>query len=407
MADSKDMAVIKDDKWLNDLIGITNDIITKLLEGIYKSVSEMLHNNVSYTIVMMVIMFWLLNILKNGYPTRGEIFNAGKWLFMVCFVMAIFGSYSVYESFISWLMIPAQWVRGGVSVIFDTNSADGFAGMVTSAINKISTLGSMLWDKTIAILKNEATLGTEWLAYFKAPFMLFWYGVYYLVFMIAVFGVTAIIFVSTFMASLLLCGCAIVLPFLTISTLKQYFFSWLKLFISYTLYAPLGLIVLSLAVTPINNLTGLLNENKVEQILNNQFSAFFAPILICTLCIYLLKQIPDWIQQIVGASGGAMGTSAGSDMAKTAGAVGIGGALGAGLAYSISRVAGGGFRNFAKSIGSAISGGLQGSINATPGGRTLQKASEAMLGGIANQTENIGGIAGKTFKTFKGGFAVP
>lgn len=373
MADSKDMQVLGDGKWLNDIMGVTNDVVTKLMQGVYESVSSMLHNGVTYTIIMICIMFWLLNILKNGYPTRGEIFNAGKWLVTVSFVLGIFSSYEAYNSFIGWLMIPAQWVRAAIGAIFDsTNSGLGFADTVSNAVNKISTLGSFLWE--YGMNEHKAWYKPDLIPIIWITFRCLFYGLYWLAFMICVFGCVAIIFVSTFMASLLLCGCAIVLPFLTISTLKQYFFSWLKLFISYTLYAPLGLIVLSLAITPINKLIEIVGAGKIEQIYNNQISSFFVPTIICMICIYLLKQIPDWVQQLVGASGSAMGVGAGGDLASNVGKTATAGAVGSATAYTLARSKG---ASGISAIGKSILGGLGQAGKSLPFGRSGEKIANA------------------------------
>lgn len=373
MTDSKDMRVLGDDKWLNDIMGVTNDIVTKLMQGIFENVSSMLHNGVAYTIIMICIMLWLLNILKNGYPTRGEIFNAGKWLITVAFVLGIFSSYEAYDSFIGLLMIPAQWVRGAVGAIFDsTGGGYGFAEIVSNAVNKISTLGSFLWE--YGMKEHQAWYKPDLVPVLFVTFRCLFYGIYWLAFMICVFGCVAIIFISTFMASLLLCGCAIVLPFLTIATMKQYFFSWLKLFISYTLYAPLGLIVLSLAITPINKLTELISAGKIEQIYNNQISSFFVPTIICMISIYLLKQIPDWVQQLTGASGGAMGTGAGGDFAGNVGKTATAGAVGSATAYTLARSQGAGG---VSAIGKSILGGLSQAGKSLPFGKSGGKIANA------------------------------
>ena len=80
--------------WLNEILGIMQDNIEILFDKIFLAVQDMLHNGVSYSIVGTIIMLWVLNRLKQGYPTRDEMFEASKWLIMTCFVFAIFSSFS-------------------------------------------------------------------------------------------------------------------------------------------------------------------------------------------------------------------------------------------------------------------------------------------------------------------------
>lgn len=357
---------IKDTSWIDSLQGIFQENLELLFENVFSSIQNVLYNGVSYVIIYTTIMIWLLNILKTGYPTRDDLFKAGKWLIVTCFVYGIFYSYDGYNDFISWLMIPAQWVRSGVAGIFDT-SGDSFGEIVTNAVNVITEIKEKLF--THAVDKVSRWYAPDAMAEIVAYTKLLAFWIFYASFWFVLIGVVAVIVSSTFIALLILAMAPMVIPFLTINFLKPYFFSWLKLFISYSLYAPIALIVLNIAMSPIAQSKNLIQQGQIEILYNNQIQYFLVPTLTSILCIYLFKQIPNWISQILGVSGlQNAGTTAAAGFATGAATVGI------------STLAGGIIgRQLAKSAGENTMGGMlkgmgKGFANSAPFGKSLMES---------------------------------
>ena len=78
--------------FLNDISGALHRVIQESYEPIFSAVQATLYHQASYTIILLVVIFWLLKLLKTGYPTREEMFEAGKWIGLVCIIYAIFYS---------------------------------------------------------------------------------------------------------------------------------------------------------------------------------------------------------------------------------------------------------------------------------------------------------------------------
>ena len=78
------------------------------------------------------------------------------------------------------------------------------------------------------------------------PFLLF-----YLSFAFLMIGIILIVQVSGYIALIVLSIAPVMIPLLFNKNLRAYFFSWLKFYISYSLYAPLALIILGIALAVI------------------------------------------------------------------------------------------------------------------------------------------------------------
>ncbi|XTO85304.1 type IV secretion system protein (plasmid) [Campylobacter coli] len=162
------------------------------------------------------------------------------------------------------------------------------------------------------------------------------------------------------------------IPLLFSKKTAPYFYSWLKIFISYSLYVPASFIILSICMIPIQKVQELGN---IQQVYDNQFANFFVPTLISLICIYLVSKIPNWISQIMGVQGLESGGSGGAlDMAKTAGMTAT--SFGAGMLAK--RMAGG-------TIGESLKHGM---ANAIPGAQSFRK----MVGDLKGQNSQTQGL---------------
>lgn len=359
---------MKESNFFEILMKPMQDLLTKSYQTIFDSMQNIFYNNLSYTIILIIILYWLIMRLKTGYPTRDEIFEAGKWLFMVLFVFGIFSSFEAYVGFCNLIMIPANWVKGAVSSLIDTNNGN-LTDNILNAIDLQNDLAKNLFQKGI----EEADKNDAWYAFWntddlKGVFVaisLGWYWLYYIVFMICIIACVCIVIGSQFITMLLLSVAPILIPFLIIKPLKAYFFSWLKLVISYSLYPSIALILLILAMSPINDLKGTNTADAIQKMYKDTFFTFTPAAGFCIFVIYLMTKIPNWVSQIMGVSGldsGGVGT--GLAMAKNAGlAAATGGASGV-----MTKMAGGSF----------FGGAARGALGTMPGAKTLGSVKEAV-----------------------------
>lgn len=367
--------------WLSGIMGYFQELLNKSFEIIFNSMQNLLHNGVAYTIILIIIIYWLILRLKTGYPTRDEIFEALKWLVMVFFVFGIFTSFNAYTGFLSLIYLPANWVRNAVSTLFDINQ---YGGDFESVVNKAFSLQNKLVVDLVKICNNKSNFGLwgnimpggkigEQIYFVLCLFGLFFYWLYYLVFAIAMLGGICIYTGSSFIAMLLLSTAPILIPFLIIKPLKPYFYSWLKLVISYSLYPSIALIILSLAMKPLNELEKVVNQQEaIEEFYNNTFISFFPMTLMTIIVIFLLTKIPNWVSQIMGVQGlDSGGVGAGLSLAKQTGlsmaSAGIGGLAG-GFA---ARAAGGNI------LGGVLGGAGRATLSSIPGSKTVRQLMDS------------------------------
>lgn len=361
---------------LNEVAGALHKVIQHSYEPIFSAVQNTLYHQASYTIILLVVIFWLLKLLKTGYPTRDELFEAGKWIGLVCFIYAIFYSYAGYIEFIKLLNLPANWLRNATGGLIE---GDNIVEIVTQTFKKLAELNARLWDALMEHYKEQEiktfNLKINAVSSFIAilPFLLF-----YLSFAFLNVGIILIVQVSGYIALIILSIAPVMIPLLFNKNLRPYFFSWLKLYISYSLYAPLALIILGIALAAIQrNLE--LPDTELRAIATGFMSIlyhFSSGLILSVLCIYLLLQIPNWVSQVMGMQGLNSG-GVGAGVATMAGA-GIGVATG-----GAGSVAGG---MLAKAQGgSALAGATRGGLSAIaknlPGAKTIEGAIKSVKGG--------------------------
>lgn len=364
-----EMSAKINDNWVDKIQSLLQDILTPLFKNIFSSVQSTLHNGVAYSVIFIIVMFWLVNRLKQGYPTKDEIFEAIKWGLFTCFIFGIFYSYEAYETFLGWLMIPAQWVKAGIADSYG-KGGESFGVLITKAMNTLNEFHTKLYD--VGFKLNDSDYAPDGIVSIATHIGMFVFYIFYLCMLINIFGVASIVIVSQFFAMLVLTTAAIVIPLLINKKTMPYFFSWLKVFISYSLYAPLGFLILKLSTSTINELNKFkFDDTILTEIYKNQLSNFFVPILISIICIYLIKSIPNWISQIMGVqglSGGGTGASAGF-------VVGAGASAGRFLGgYFSKRAAGGG-------VGRSIGSGL---LNTIPMSRSSVELANQFKNNAAN-----------------------
>lgn len=385
--------------WIDEATNILGDTITDLMQKIFNNVKNLLHNKAVYTIFGLAAMLWLLNQLKNGYPTRDEMWKFAKWIILAAFILGVFSSYDVFTALIEYFTIPASWVVSSLNGVFSSNG-NTMSEQVISLFNDIARICEVSFKKSFDAFDTWG-IPDEFEKIFLACNMLPTWIMAICGFILGI-ALIAIIIFSKFMATLLLCFAPILTPFLAISFLKSYFYSWLKLWITYTLIAPIAMLVLSISTQTITKIAKYSDDKLADIVLQQQqWANYITPIITSIICLYILKKIPTWIQQIIGIQGVE---SSGLGMgAATVGT--LGGATGAGI---ISKIAGQGFGSgFAKALpGGTTAGTLAGGATRALG--SLGGSTGAGMQSLGNMMQSVNagnGImasAGKTLGNLGG-----
>lgn len=351
--------VISNSSWIDEIQGVMQNQLSSLLENIFNSVSKIIHGQASYTIVGLIVCIWLLKQLRTGYPTQDELFSAGKWIIVTCFVFAAYASYDNFTTILGWFYLPASWVISAMNDALGNQIGNSLAQTITNLMNNVSLICSTMLEKAYEASKSDAWFGADVANIFiKAYVAITMFPTYFFAFMyyMLCFAIAAIVIASVFIAMLILSFAPLVVCFLNISFLKPYFFSWLKLFITYSLFAPIALFVTALASKPIADIQSMSPAELGNIYLEGrQCDTFLVPTLCAFLCIFLLRKIPVWISQILGVNnldGG--GSNVGSAAVGMAGKLAGVGAVGA----VAGRVAGtGALKNALGSMGQSLPGG--------------------------------------------------
>jgi len=362
---------------LNEVAGALHKVIQHSYEPIFSAVQNTLYHQASYTIILLVVIFWLFRLLKTGYPTREELFEAGKWIGLVCFIYAIFYSYAGYIEFIKLLSLPANWLRNATGGLIE---GENIVEIVTQTFKKLAELNERLWNQLMENYTPKIYIPvvyeiSQYIPSFIGilPFLLF-----YLSFAFLMFGIILIVQVSGYIALIVLSIAPVMIPLLFNRNLRAYFFSWLKLYISYSLYAPLALIILGIALSVIQkNLE--LPSTELEAIATGFWSIlyhFLSGLILSVLCIYLLLQIPNWVSQVMGMQGlNSGGVGAGVAATSFAGVTALTGGVG-GIAGGMLAKAQGG-----SALAGMMKGGLGAMAKNLPGAKTIEGAVKSVRGG--------------------------
>lgn len=391
--------------FIDELSNLLSKTILDVMQKIYNNVSNILHNKVVYTIFATAIMLWCLNQLKNGYPTRDELWKFGKMVVLCSFILGIFSSYSVFIGFLEYMTIPASWVVSALNGVF-SSSGDTLSNQVLTLANDICRISYVSFQKSFNHFDTWG-IPDEFEKIFLAVYMLPTWIMAGLGLLLAGCLIAIILF-SKFMATLLLCFAPIVVPFLGLPFLKQYFYSWLKLWITYTLIAPIAMLILSISTQTINKLGGYTDEQLGDIVIKgNQWDTYATPIITSIMCLYLLKKIPTWIEQILGVQGAessglgagaaissAVGSAAGAGMmAKALGQGGFASTFAKNLpGATTARALGAGATKALGNAGGAIGSGMQGAggiAQALSGGNGIMASAGKTLSQMGSSTRDL------------------
>ena len=373
--------------WIDDVSNIINGEIIDLMQKIFNNVSNMLHSKVVYTILGCALMLWCLNQLKNGYPTREEMWKVGKWLVMACLILAIFSNYSVFNVFLEYMMIPASWIVSSLEGIFATGGQT-MSQMIIQLFNDAARVAVVTTAKAFQHINSIWFKGVPDListlpSYILTPIVAFPMLLLALLTIILGLFFIAIIIITKFTATLLLCFSPIIIPLLALPFTIHIFYAWLKTFLTYTMIAPIAMLVISIATQSISEISSQKDDTIGEIIWNgNQWTTFITPMIVAIMCLYLLKKIPTWLNQILGVQAESSGLGMGAATASA-----IGGATMAGAA--------------AKALGTGGFGSTF--MKALPGGTTAGALGGQAMKGLGSLGGKVGAGMQSLGQTISGG----
>lgn len=333
------------------LVNIVNQTGNVVVANIYNGIGNLYSHNIAYTLLGLSITIWaFLRIKDNGF-NKDDIHKAMIWISVFIIIKVALSSYETYKDFLCIFQLPYKWVSAGVS-------AYGTAGNADAIINHF-------WKIAIDTGKGYAeNLGWtdigEWIIL----------GLFLALALIVMIAICVMTILSQLMATILLSLCALVLPLICWSQTRSIFFSWLKLYIGMSLWAPLAILASGLPQSALDQITTIGGGQKYN---TETMSVLIIPSVMCIFALFLLTKIPAWVSAIIGSADSSSGGSGLAGLAS-AGGMAMKRMAEGGKAYQEARKGG-------KGIGASIGAGVGTAVGGKLGGAATQKAPEIARAG--------------------------
>lgn len=309
---AQDPVVIKDwatqaiTQGYNILNNTASEIGKKIDDSMFSAFSSIFYNAIAYNLIGIIVVLWLFYHMRNGF-SKDDIFKATIWLITFLFVYGVLSSYGAYREFLSWFLIPQHLLQAGVSQIMDgKETATILANTVTDPIkfdNDAYNFGIDALKNGNSALGYKGNGGGKIADPYNAAYSMVAMIPWTIPIIILIFALVILIFIIqiTTMLSLVLFGsfAPMMIICLTTPQTKGYFFSWLKNYISISLYLPLSL----LPVLIIQVMTKQFGINGPNLYMNTGYYVFLYIVGI-VLAFYCLIKIPEWINIIMGTQEG-------------------------------------------------------------------------------------------------------
>lgn len=284
-----------------ELFEIISEIFFKVTDniigGIYHSTTQIFTNTLFNLIASLAIVIYLIKKLA-----KNETFNASEVYPVACFILLYLTIFAIVynESYYYEVLEFLQFPRNSISYIV-MNVLGESHKTPTELLKSIAT--SINATQTIL---DEAD--GSWFSFNFTAKMLS--VIFFLISLVLIVVLSGIIILSSLIARILISFFAIFAILAFWKPTRGFFFSWLRTYISFSLYAPLGILIGAVAVE-FGKFGGTIATGMgAEQTLD--LSAFIAIISGMVLCIFLLLLIPTFINSCLGTSNN--GTTGASGM---------------------------------------------------------------------------------------------
>lgn len=356
----------------------TSAQLTGQIDGsIFGAMQSIFFNSLAFSLIGLILVFWLFKHLKGGGFSRDDLFKGGTWLIIVACIYGIMSSYSAYAEFKSWFLIPQHILKAVIGSFAGGQSAGGMLDSLVSKVIDVYFEAQLYGAKEYAkdnFFSSEADWFQNAMAYVAI-------GVWWLT--IGAYIILAIIvfimqIMSNFALSIFGCFAPMVIILLLIPQTRGYFFSWLKNYIAISFYIPMTMLPLMI----LDKGMGLMKLNE-QTLWNNTFSHFAMSLVLAGIAFYILTKIPEWINIILGTQESGSGFLAGTAQSM------VGGTWKAGqTAYTGAKHTMNGGKKLAGAVGKVGKGLVAGaSVVAPPLG--------AVAGGTIKAAALVGKVAAK------------
>ncbi|MFW3352894.1 type IV secretion system protein [Aliarcobacter butzleri] len=305
------------------LQGIFENVTGDIQNGLYQSAKTIFDNgffNIAFAFAIVYIGFLI------AFKKFGSEEMAYKSIWTICvfsFVKLMLLEQSMYQNMIDVFNLPRNAFLMAISdLVKRTNSTADVQTIINTLYASQSLITKTIFDKG----------GLTEIAPFFYGFIVWFTGS--LMMLVIILNTVFSIFLSEIVLSLL----PLVLPTLIWKKSEYVFFSWIKLYISISLYAPFTMLFGLISVKVITLTIAI--ANAIDKDFEQNVQYILVLVLAQGLVIIAIFKIPNIINQLVGSS------NEGSSLTSGIGTLSAGGAMVSsfskytGLTYTASKVGG-------------------------------------------------------------------
>ena len=288
------------------LFGQLHEIASELIATMYGAGQAIFFNGLAYSFIGLIAIFWLIKRLHKGGIDKEDAYQALTWIVIVTIIYVIMGNEGAYYEFLNLLDMPVNYVSAITAQSFGSTD---FATTFGSGIDTLNNVISAVWENVFNYYQKNSGIFFEdpkFVTAMRTGFCMLFWGIMWLVYVILILAITCIVIVTKFMATIILAISPIVIPCLIMNQLRGYFFSWLKLYLSYSMYTPIAMIIGNFPMVALENIELIPETNNLIEALMASGSAiallFFKPIglmVVAVIAIMILAKVPSWVNQIL------------------------------------------------------------------------------------------------------------
>jgi len=277
------------------------DYITR---GLYNG-AQYVFNNGFFNVAFSLSVIWLGSLIAFNKLKSEEIAHKFIWtILLFAFVKTIIYNQYMYESLVTILNTPRDVFIDLIhNFVSDIDKNASVKNIITNLASSISSVGTYIFNQVG--LNNISAVFYGLIVYASGAFLII------VIFLNSVF--------SIFLSNVVLALLPFVLPFLIWKKSEGMFFSWVKLYISISLYAPFTLLFGLIAVET-TRFTMFVSHN-IQTDFKSNVMYIFALVIVQALTALAIFKIPNIINQIIGSS------NEGSSLTGGIGTISAGGAI--------------------------------------------------------------------------------
>lgn len=292
---------MNNDNILDIVVSIFNDINQRFISNFFNVAQPIIHSLVLKFLFMILLLFYILYVMikKQGQIEISDFYLAFKYLIIFISLHVATLNLETYQSLLKIFELPHDILEAIVLQLLSLEKGEN-----TGVFSYLSTSLFGVLD-----FSDKINVG-GWII--TAAIQV----IFLIMILITFILLTGVIVLSSFLAKTLLALAIIVIPCYLIPPWRGIVWGWAKLYISYSLYAPLGIFFGSFIISSSQYVISFAGNAGNSSQMN--YNSVIALIVVMAINAFVITKIPTIVNQIVGSSNdngsGAIGMVTGASI---------------------------------------------------------------------------------------------